>query len=74
MHSRSPVATAWAIAASERASVLVVNDDLDRAVDQVNAIVDAEGLRHERVHEVEAQVEGLIAQLEQEINDFTKGE
>jgi guanylate kinase len=53
---------------------VVVNDDLDRAVDQVNAIIDAEGLRHERVHEVEAQVEGLIAQLEQEINDFTKGE
>jgi guanylate kinase len=53
---------------------VVVNDDLDRAVDQVNAIIDAEGLRHERVHEVEAQVEGLIAQLEQEITDFTKGE
>lgn len=53
---------------------VVVNDDLERAVDQVGAIIDAEGLRHDRVHEVEAQVEALIAQLEQEINDFTKGE
>ncbi|WP_439642136.1 guanylate kinase [Gemmatimonas sp.] len=51
---------------------VVVNDNLDRAVDQVSAIIDAEGLRHDRVHEVEAQVEGLIAQLEQEIHVFSK--
>jgi guanylate kinase len=51
---------------------VVVNDNLERAVDQVSAIVDAEGLRHDRVHEVEAQVEGLIAQLEQEIHVFSK--
>ena len=53
---------------------VVVNDDLERAVDQVSAIIDAEGLRHDRVHAIEAQVEGLIAQLQDEINDFTKGE
>ena len=53
---------------------VVVNDDLERAVDQCGSIIDAEGLRHDRVHEVEAQVEALIAQLELEINDFTKGE
>lgn len=53
---------------------VVVNDDLEVAVDQVGAIIDAEGLRHDRVHELEAQVEALIAQLELEINDFTKGE
>ncbi len=53
---------------------VVVNDDLERAVDQVSAIIDAEGLRHDRVHQVEAQVEGLIAQLEEEINDFSKGD
>lgn len=53
---------------------VVVNDNLDRAVDQVSAIIDAEGLRHDRVHALEAQVEGLIAQLEQEINDFSKGD
>ena len=51
---------------------VVVNDDLDRAVDQVSAIIDAEGLRHDRVHEVEAQVEALIAQLEEEIHVFSK--
>ena len=53
---------------------VVVNDDLERAVDQVSAIIDAEGLRHDRVHEVEAQVEALIAQLEQEIHVFSKGD
>ncbi len=51
---------------------VVVNDNLERAVDQVSAIIDAEGLRHDRVHEVEAQVEGLIVQLEQEIHVFSK--
>ncbi|MBX9856266.1 MAG: guanylate kinase [Gemmatimonadaceae bacterium] len=53
---------------------VVVNDDLERAVEQVSAIIDAEGLRHDRVHAVEAQVEALIAQLEQEIHDFSQGD
>lgn len=53
---------------------VVVNDDLERAVDQVSAIIDAEGLRHDRVHEVEAQVEALIAQLEQEIHVYSQGD
>jgi len=53
---------------------VVVNDDLDRAVEQVSVIIDAESLRHDRVHAVEEQVEALIAQLEQEIHDFTKSE
>ena len=57
-----------------RYHAVVVNDNLDRAVDQVSAIIDAEGLRHDRVHALEAQVEGLIAQLEQEIHDFSKGD
>lgn len=52
---------------------VVVNDDLERAVNQVSSIIDAEGLRHHRVHEVEAQVEALIAQLEHEIHAFSKG-
>lgn len=51
---------------------VVVNDDLARAVDQVGAIVDVEGLRHDRVHELSGQVEALIAQLAQEINDYSK--
>lgn len=53
---------------------VVVNDNLDRAVEQVSAIIDAEGLRHDRVHEIEGQVEGLIAQLEQEIHDFSEND
>jgi guanylate kinase len=53
---------------------VVVNDNLDKAVEQVSAIIDAEGLRHDRVHALEAQVEGLIAQLEQEIHLFSKGD
>ncbi|MBY0489072.1 MAG: guanylate kinase [Gemmatimonadaceae bacterium] len=53
---------------------VVVNDDLERAVKQVSAIIDAEGLRHDRVQEVEAQVEALIAQLEQEIHVFSRGD
>lgn len=53
---------------------VVVNDDLDRAVAQVSAIIDAEGLRHDRVHALEEQVEALVAQLEREIHDFTTGE
>lgn len=53
---------------------VVVNDDLVRAVDQVSAIIDAEGLRHDRVFQVEQQVEALIAQLEHEIQGFSTGE
>lgn len=53
---------------------VVVNDNLERAVNQVSSIVDAEALRHDRVHAVEEQVEALIAQLEQEIHDFSRGD
>jgi guanylate kinase len=53
---------------------VVVNDDLELAVDQVSAIIDAEGLRHDRVSALEEQVEALIAQLETKIQDFTRGE
>ncbi|MES2521119.1 MAG: guanylate kinase [Gemmatimonadota bacterium] len=58
----------------ERYHYVVVNDDLERAVDQVASIIDAEGLRHDRVHEVEEQVEALIAQLEQQINVYSQGD
>ena len=60
------------LAAVGRYHYVVVNDDLDRAVSQVSAIVDAEALRQDRVHALEAQVEGLIRQLERELHDFTK--
>ena len=52
---------------------VVINDDLERAVDQVSVIIDAEGLRHARVQAIEAQVEALIAQLEQEIQVYSQG-
>lgn len=53
---------------------IVVNDNLDRAVDQVEAIVDVESLRHDRVAQLEEQVGLLIGQLEQEINVYNKGD
>jgi guanylate kinase len=52
---------------------VVVNDDLERAVDQVSTIIDAEGSRHDRVSALEEQVEALITQLETTIQDFTRG-
>ncbi len=51
---------------------VVVNDDLERAVEQVNVIIDAEGLRQARVQAVEAQVESLISQLEREIQYYSE--
>jgi guanylate kinase len=46
---------------------LVVNDDLDRAVSEVSAIIDGECRNRERVQALDAQVAGLIAQLEAQI-------
>jgi len=60
------------LAAVGRYHYVVVNDDLDRAVAQVSAIIDAEALRQDRVHALDGQVEALIRQLEREIHDFTK--
>lgn len=51
---------------------VVVNDELERAVDQVSVIIDAEGLRHARVTALASQVESLISQLEQEIQVYSK--
>jgi guanylate kinase len=50
---------------------VVVNDDLDRAVDLVSSIIDAEGQRNERVEELDRQVAQLITQLEQEIGNYS---
>ncbi len=52
---------------------VVVNDDLDRAVERVASILDAESVRHERVHALDEQVGALIAQLEREINGIQQG-
>ncbi len=62
------------LAEVDRYHYVVVNDELDRAVNQVSAIIEAEGLRRGRVQAVAMQVEALIAQLEQEIHVFSRGD
>jgi len=49
---------------------VVENDELDRAVARVSAIVEAEMTRRERVPKLDEQVAGLIARLEQEITNY----
>lgn len=53
---------------------VVVNDDLEQAIEQVGAVIDAESVRHDRVHELDRQVGALIAQLEQKITGIQRGE
>jgi hypothetical protein len=48
-----------------------VNDDLERAVSSVSAIVDAEVVSRERVKNLRQQVGLLIERLEQEIENNT---
>jgi len=50
---------------------VVVNDDLDTAVDRVSSIVDAEEVKRQRVRTLDVQVTGLIARLEQQISNFS---
>lgn len=47
---------------------VVVNDDLDRAVKQIGAILDAEVVSRERVFGLRLQVEALIQRLQSEID------
>jgi guanylate kinase len=47
---------------------VVVNDDLDRAVKQIAAILDAEVVSRERVSGLRMQVEALIQRLQSEID------
>ncbi|MFL5576175.1 MAG: guanylate kinase [Gemmatimonadaceae bacterium] len=49
---------------------VVVNDDLERAVESVCSIIDAESVRHDRVRDLESQVGELIAGLEQQIAKY----
>jgi len=46
---------------------VVVNDDQERAVASVSGIIDAEGLRRERLQNVERDVRAIIERLEKEI-------
>lgn len=47
---------------------VVVNDDLDRAIKQIGAILDAEVVSRERVFGLRMQVEALIQRLQSEID------
>lgn len=52
---------------------VVVNDDLDRVVARVSAVIDAETSRRERVHNLEEQVRRLTERLQREVdNNSTK--
>jgi guanylate kinase len=57
--------------AVQRYQYVVVNDDLEAAVDRVSSIVDAEEVRRERVRALDTQVDGLIERLEHEITSYT---
>ena len=53
---------------------VVVNDELEQAIERVGAVIDAESVRHDRVHALDEQVGALIAQLEQEIHGIQRGD
>lgn len=55
------------LAAVESYEYVVVNDDLDLAVQRVRSIVEAEVVSRERVHGLREQVAALVDRLEQEI-------
>jgi guanylate kinase len=57
--------------AVEEYEYVVVNDDLDLAVQRVGSIVDAELVSRERVSGLRAQVEELVRRLEVEIDHHT---
>ena len=50
---------------------VVVNDDLDRAVARVSAVIDAETSRRERVHDLKEQVRSLTERLEREVDNHS---
>jgi guanylate kinase len=46
---------------------VVLNDELERAVASVSGIIDSEGLRRDRLHDVERDVRSIIDRLEREL-------
>jgi hypothetical protein len=52
------------VAAAREYEYVVVNDALERAVAQVASIVDAEGARRERLRDVDARVDAIVAALD----------
>jgi guanylate kinase len=59
---------------AESYQYVVVNDVLDRAVARVSAVIEAETSRRERVHDLEAQVQSLIARLQREVDNHSSKE
>jgi guanylate kinase len=51
---------------------VVLNDDLERAVADVGRIVDTEGLRRERIEDLERDVRAIVDRLELELDNSTK--
>jgi guanylate kinase len=47
---------------------VVLNDELERAVASVSGIIDAEGLRRERLENVERDVRAIVDRLERELD------
>jgi len=58
--------------AVEEYDYVVVNDDLDQAVDLVSSIIDAEVVRRGRVDGLRGQIADLIAHLQSEIDQHSK--
>jgi len=51
---------------------VVLNDDLERAVADVAGIIDTEGLRRERLENVERDVRAIVDRLEQELGNASE--
>ena len=58
--------------AVQRYQYVVVNDDQDRAATSVSQIIDAEGLRRERLQNVERDVRSIIERLELELDTHSE--
>lgn len=61
------------LAAVDGYQYVVVNDDLDRAVAQVSAIIDAESTRRDRLRTLQERVQELIMQLDRELAEPAGG-
>ncbi len=51
---------------------VLVNDDLETTVSRVSSIIDAEGVKRERISALDSQLAGLIGKLDSEISRHTK--
>ncbi|MBM4193633.1 MAG: guanylate kinase [Gemmatimonadetes bacterium] len=51
-----------------RYNYVVVNDALDQAVENVSRIIDAERLKRDRVHALDAQISRLLVELQDQID------